>query len=76
MKIVDFGPKTLLMTKKDLSIAIIKEKTFLGDAGAFSHYSISFKKKLPAIIDIIKSEFQNFEYFHRGEKMLGTLQYC
>ena len=29
-KIVDFGPKTLLMTKNDPSIAIIKEKTICG----------------------------------------------
>ncbi len=28
-KIVDFGPKTLLMTKNDLSISIIKEKSHL-----------------------------------------------
>ncbi len=30
VKIVDFGPKTLLMTKNDLSIAIIKEKNICG----------------------------------------------
>ena len=30
VKIVDFDPKTLLMTKNDLSIAIIEEKTICG----------------------------------------------
>ena len=85
MKIVDFGPKTLLMTKNDLSIAIIKEKTICGVMSplkgrvqakraflSFLELKTSFLAYI-CILGLAKKKFDHFwrPYWKKGPKIVA-----